>query len=45
VTARSYAASIRRFGENKVAAFAELRGRFGEPDLTPLIAEYGHALT
>lgn len=43
VPAASYAAWIRGFGEDKAAAFASLRGCFGEPDLTPLITEYGHA--
>lgn len=44
LTAGSYAASIRRFGEDKAAAFGSLRERFGEPDLTPFMAEYGHAV-
>jgi uncharacterized protein len=35
VTAEEYAASVRRFGEDKVATFAAMRERFGEPDLTP----------
>lgn len=33
VTADAYAASIRRFGPDKEAAFDALRRRFGEPDL------------
>jgi uncharacterized protein len=44
VTASSYAAAVRRFGEEKVATFASLRERFGEPDLTRLLDGYGHAL-
>jgi uncharacterized protein len=44
LTAGSYAASIRRFGEDKAAEFGSLRERFGEPDLTPFMAEFGHAL-
>ena len=44
VTAGSYAASIRQFGEDKAAVFGSLRERFGEPDLTPFLDEYGHAL-
>jgi uncharacterized protein len=44
VTAASYAASIRRFGEEKGALFEEMRERFGDPDLLPLTARYGHAL-
>lgn len=44
VTAHAYAAGVRRFGEDKVDAFNALRKRFGEPDLAPLIVEYGHAM-
>jgi uncharacterized protein len=44
LTAGSYAASIWQFGEDKAAAFDSLRERFGEPDLTPFMDEYGHAL-
>jgi uncharacterized protein len=44
VTAGSYAASVRRYGEDKAAAFSAMRERFGEPDLTPFMQEYGHAL-
>ena len=32
----AYAASVRRFGEDKVAAFAAMRAQFGDPDLTQL---------
>jgi uncharacterized protein len=35
LTADTYAASVRRFGEDKVAAFASMRARFGDPDLAP----------
>jgi uncharacterized protein len=42
LTAGAYAARVRRFGADKVAAFESLRARFGEPDLAPLIAHYGH---
>ncbi len=45
LTAVSYAASIRRFGEDKAAVFEALHERFGEPDLTPFIDMYGHPLT
>jgi uncharacterized protein len=41
VTAAAYAASIRRFGEDKAATFAVMRGRFGEPDLTPFTGRPG----
>jgi uncharacterized protein len=43
VTATSYAASIRCFGEDKVAAFESMRERFSEPHLTPFINMYGYA--
>nr|WP_066028909.1 HD domain-containing protein [Streptomyces hygroscopicus] len=36
------AARMRRFGTEKVDVFHALRGRFGEPDLVPLSARYGH---
>jgi len=35
LTASAYAARVRRFGEDKVAAFEAMRARFGEPDLAP----------
>jgi uncharacterized protein len=44
VSADSYAARVRRFGEDKEAAFKEMRAFFGEPDLTPLAAKFGHAV-
>jgi uncharacterized protein len=44
VSAETYAVHVRRFGAEKVAAFAEMREEFGEPDLKPLAAAYGHAL-
>ncbi|WP_159942103.1 MULTISPECIES: HD domain-containing protein [unclassified Nocardiopsis] len=44
VSADSYAASVARFGEDKVTRFKELRTRFGLPDLAALAAAYGHAL-
>lgn len=36
LTADAYAASVRRFGEDKVAAFTAMRAQFGDPDLTRL---------
>jgi uncharacterized protein len=42
LTADAYAASVRRFGEGKVAAFKSLRARFGDPDLAPFVKAYGH---
>ena len=44
VTAASYLAGVRRFGEDKVARFASMAEQFGEPDLTPLVSHYRHAL-
>jgi uncharacterized protein len=40
LTADAYAAAVRRFGPDKEAAFAAMRARLGEPDLTPLAAAY-----
>jgi uncharacterized protein len=45
LTAGAYAASVRRFGEDKVAAFEAMRAAFGEPDLTPFSSAYGHRVT
>ncbi len=44
LSADSYAASVARFGEDKVIRFKELRARWGVPDLGPLVAAHGHAL-
>ena len=44
LTARAYAASVRRFGAEKVAAFQAMRATFGEPDLEPFSAAYGHRI-
>ena len=38
VTADSYAAGLRRFGDDKAAVFSSMRNRFGEPDLVSLAA-------
>ncbi|MDR7275317.1 HD domain-containing protein [Catenuloplanes atrovinosus] len=43
-SADAFAASIRRFGADKPARFAQLRAEFGDPDLAPLTIRYGHAL-
>ncbi|MGA5098566.1 HD domain-containing protein [Streptomyces lavendulocolor] len=40
----TYASYLRRFGEDKVAAFRALGAAFGEPRLDYLSAAYGHAL-
>ncbi len=40
----TYAESVRRFGEDKTLRFASMLERFGEPELGPLLATYGHAL-
>jgi uncharacterized protein len=42
VTACAAAERLRRFGADKVAAFAAMRAAFGEPDLGPFRAAYGH---
>jgi uncharacterized protein len=44
VSAQTYAVHVRRFGDEKAAAFAAMREMFGEPDLAPLAAGHGHAL-
>jgi uncharacterized protein len=44
VKAEAYAASIRRFGEEKRAAFEAMCQRFGTPDLVPLMARYGYSV-
>jgi uncharacterized protein len=45
LTASAYAASVRRFGADKVAAFEAMRAAFGEPDLAPFSNAYGHRVT
>ena len=44
LTADTYAAQVRRFGDDKAAQFAAMVADFGEPDLEPLAARYGHRL-
>lgn len=44
VTAASYAAGVRRFGDDKAARFAALAAQFGEPDLPTLSGRYGHPI-
>jgi uncharacterized protein len=44
LTADAYAASVRRFGEDKVAAFERMRAAFGDPDFLPFRAAYGQGL-
>jgi uncharacterized protein len=39
----AYAERAARFGPEKEAAFRDLVAEFGEPELGPLIAEFGHA--
>jgi uncharacterized protein len=41
LTPAAYAAYVRRFGADKVTAFAAMRATFGDPDLAPLTAAYG----
>jgi uncharacterized protein len=42
LTGPAYAASVRRFGEEKVTAFGAMQRMFGEPDLAPFSDAYGH---
>ncbi|WP_232344515.1 hypothetical protein [Actinoplanes awajinensis] len=44
VSAATYAVSVSRFGAGKAARFSELVAAYGEPDLEPLVTEYGHQL-
>src|ERR1700729_3254756 len=44
LTAPAYAARVRRFGAEKVAAFQSMRAAFGEPDLEPFSVAYGHRI-
>jgi uncharacterized protein len=44
LTAPAYAAKVRRFGEEKVAAFQAMRADFGDPDLAPFSDAYGHRI-
>ncbi|MEU7842813.1 HD domain-containing protein [Micromonospora sp. NPDC049114] len=44
VTSASYVAGLRRFGEDKVARFAALVKKFGEPDLLSLSRSYQQPL-
>jgi uncharacterized protein len=41
LTPTAYAAYVRRFGADKVTAFAAMRATFGDPDLAPFTAAYG----
>lgn len=41
-SADSFAVRVGRFGADKVTRFAELRSRYGEPDLTVLARQAGH---
>jgi len=43
VSADTYAAKVRRFGADKAAKFADLRARYGEPDLLALQKTYAHS--
>jgi uncharacterized protein len=44
LTADASAARLRRFGSDKAATFAVLRASYGDPDLAPLHAKYGHQI-
>ena len=41
LTPESYAASVRRFGADKAAAFQAMRAQFGDPGLARLGRAYG----
>lgn len=41
LSADAYASHVRKFGEDKVTVFQELRARFGEPDLAAVEAGQG----
>ncbi|GLV87989.1 hypothetical protein Slala03_76780 [Streptomyces lavendulae subsp. lavendulae] len=45
LAADTYALYVARFGSDKVDSFNQMRKKFGDPDLPPLAAGYGHALT
>jgi uncharacterized protein len=45
LTAATFADRVGRFGTAKVKRFESLVDRFGEPELTGLAAEFGHAIT
>jgi len=44
VGAETYAAGVLRYGPDKVSKFAELRQRYGVPELAALSQAYGHPL-
>ncbi|HEX5198948.1 HD domain-containing protein [Paractinoplanes rhizophilus] len=44
VTAATYLREIGRFGPDKAAAFAAMVAEYGEPDLAPMAAAYGHVI-
>lgn len=44
VSAASYLRTVQRFGEDKATIFTAMVARYGEPDLAPLVAEYGHSV-
>lgn len=44
LTARAYTQKVSRFGPDKAALFEEMVGRFGEPPVEKIAAEYGHAV-
>ncbi|MEU0487224.1 HD domain-containing protein [Streptosporangium sp. NPDC006013] len=44
VSAISYAAQVRRFGEEKAVIFKSMCESFGVPDLAPFVTTYGYAV-
>jgi uncharacterized protein len=44
LTPGAYAARVARFGADKAAAFEAMRAEFGDPDLAPFAAAFGHRI-
>jgi uncharacterized protein len=44
VSAAAYTVAVTRFGADKAVAFKAMVEEYGEPDLAPLAAEYGHRI-
>ncbi|MEU8244045.1 HD domain-containing protein [Actinoplanes missouriensis] len=44
VTSDTFVAAVSRFGADKPARFDALTREFGQPNLTPLVCEFGHSV-
>ncbi|WP_229074626.1 HD domain-containing protein [Actinoplanes sp. DH11] len=44
VTSDTFVTSVARFGPDKPARFSALASEFGQPNLTPLVREFGHSV-